>query len=106
MNTYHQTSSILYAGEESNPACLEDEINRIYGCTGMMVHNAILDLLNNRDTVYLSSGSKLIYHRHSVECVFGNLDLELVEKLKSTLAWICFLLRCPVENELFSSNGP
>lgn len=82
-----------------------DEINRIYGRTGIMIHNAVLDLLRNRDAVYVSDRLKLIYYRDSMECVFERLDPESVENLKSTLAWVCLLLRCPVDNELCISQG-
>lgn len=92
-------------GERVESGQLQDEIKRIYGRTGTMVHNAILELLKYRDTVYVSDGIRLIYSRDSMKCVFESLDPESVEMLKSTLTWICLLFRCPVDNELCVSRG-
>lgn len=80
------------------------EIERIHGQTGILVHNAIIESLRGRQETQ-TEGFKLIYSSGLLRCVFENLRADQLEKLKHALAWVALLIRLPLENKLCVSRG-
>ena len=81
-----------------------EDIERIHGRTGILVHQATIKLLRERGEIQ-EEGYRLTYSSGSLKCAFDSLQSDQLEKLKYALAWVALIIRLPLDNELCVSQG-
>lgn len=81
-----------------------EDIERIHGRTGILVHQAIIKLLRECGGIQ-EEGYQFIYSSGSLKCAFDNLQSDQLEKLKYALAGVDLLICLPLNHELHVSQG-